>query len=90
MSERRVSTAIRFRPDLHAWLVDRARAEHLSLNQVVNQIVADAASGSRTLRDRDEWNDHLANEVSLHILAVPTLARGWVLRRVERLRRSEP
>ena len=40
----------------------------------------------RALADRDEWNDHLANEVSIHILAVPAWLRGPYLRRVEKLR----
>ena len=40
----------------------------------------------RTIRDRDEWNDHLAHELSIHILAVPKWLRGWYLRRVEKLR----
>jgi hypothetical protein len=43
----------------------------------------------RIIQDRDEWNDHLANEVSLHILAVPSVLRGVYLRRVERLRQEE-
>ena len=41
----------------------------------------------RIIRDRDEWNEHLANEASLLVMAVPRVLRGLYLRRVARLRR---
>ena len=40
------------------------------------------------IRDRDQWNEHLANEVSLLILAVPIFLRGPFLRRVAKMRRQ--
>ena len=40
------------------------------------------------VRDRDQWNEHLANEASLLILAVPRPLRGLLLRRVEKLRKE--
>ena len=41
----------------------------------------------RIIRDRDEWNEHLANEASLLVMAVPPVLRGLYLRPVARLRR---
>ena len=41
---------------------------------------------ARIIRDRDEWADHLAHELSVHVLAVPAVLRGWYLRRVDRVR----
>ncbi len=42
----------------------------------------------RIIRDRDEWNEHLANEASLLVMAIPRALRGHYLRRVARLRRK--
>jgi predicted HicB family RNase H-like nuclease len=48
-SEPRKSTAIRLKPDIHAGLSDYARGYEVSLNWLVNRILADALENGLTL-----------------------------------------
>lgn len=93
----RISTAIRLPRELHDRVLAIAQHNTVSVNLVVTRAVEVYVAGDidqvshlqRTVQDRDEWNDHLAHEVSRHVLAVPRVLRRWYLARVDRLRRAE-